>query len=179
MASIGRVSRGVIVASGFLLAATVLVGIVPWRLVAAEPKSANDAKNLQGTWQAVDLEANGEKRPDDQMKELQIVFKGDEVFAIKPDGEGRKVKFKLDSSKTPKAIDLIAVRRIGQREDLGLESTPCKHGKLRVCVNIFGKDTTQRPTEFKTQEGDGSGVRHPGACEREIGIARSNNRSRE
>ena len=74
MASIGRASRGVIVASGFLLAATVLVGIVPWQLVAAEPKSANDAKNLQGTWQAVDLEANGERKPDDEIKELQIVI---------------------------------------------------------------------------------------------------------
>ena len=59
----------------------------------ADDKSANDAKNLQGTWQAVDLEANGEKRADDQVKELQIVFKGDEVFAVKPEGEGRKVKF--------------------------------------------------------------------------------------
>ena len=156
MASIGRVSRGVIVASGFLLAATVLVGIVPWRLVAAEPKSANDAKNLQGTWQAVDLEANGEKRPDDQAKELQIVFKGDEVFAVKPEGEGRKVKFKLDPSKTPKTIDLIAIDG-SDKGKIAAGIYSLKHGKLRVCVNLFGKDTTQRPTEFKTQSGDGVG----------------------
>ena len=38
MANIGRASRGIIVTSGILLAATVLLGIVPWRLVAAEPK---------------------------------------------------------------------------------------------------------------------------------------------
>ncbi len=44
MASIGRVSRGVIASSGILLAAMVLVGIVPWRLVAAEPKQ--DEKKL-------------------------------------------------------------------------------------------------------------------------------------
>ena len=48
MASIGRASRGVIVASGFLLAVTVLLGIIPWRLVAAEPESANDAKLCKG-----------------------------------------------------------------------------------------------------------------------------------
>jgi uncharacterized protein (TIGR03067 family) len=156
MASIGRVSRGVIVASGFLLAATVLMGIVPWRLVAAEPKSANDAKNLQGTWQAVDLEANGEKQSDDQIKELQVVFKGDQVFAVKPDGEGRKVKFKLDSSKTPNAIDLIAIDGSDQgKTAAGIYSL--ENGRLRLCVNLFGKDTTQRPTEFKTRSGDGVG----------------------
>jgi uncharacterized protein (TIGR03067 family) len=154
MASIGRVSRGVIVASGFLLAATVLVGMVPWRLVAAEPRSANDAKSLQGTWQAVGLEANGDKRPDDEAKELKIVFKGDVVFAVKPEGEGRKVKFKLDSSKTPNAIDLIAI----DGPDEGKVATgiyELQNGQLKLCINLFGKDTTQRPTEFKTQPGNG------------------------
>src|SRR5208283_2723580 len=44
MASIGRASRGIIVTSGILLAATVLLGIVPWRLVAAEPKVSENQK---------------------------------------------------------------------------------------------------------------------------------------
>ena len=156
MASIGRASRGVIVASGFLVAATVLLGIVPWRLIAAEPKTVNDAQSLQGRWQAVNLEANGERKPDDEAKELQIVFKGDQVFAVKPDGEGRKVRFELDSSKTPKTIDLIAI----DESDKGKIATgiySLENGRLRVCVNLFGKDTTKRPTEFKTQSGDGVG----------------------
>jgi uncharacterized protein (TIGR03067 family) len=154
MTSIGRASRGVIVASAFLLAATALLGIVPWQLVAAEPKSADDAKSLQGTWQAVDLEANGEKRPDDQAKELQLVFTGDEVFAVKPQGEDPRNKFKLDSSKSPKTIDLIPCdgeskgKRFAGIYDL-------KDGQLRLCINIFGQDSTQRPTEFKTKAGDG------------------------
>ncbi len=156
MASIGRASRGVIIASGFLLAATVLMGIVPWRLIAAEPKSANDAKDLQGTWQAVDLEANGEKKPGDEAKELQVVFKGDLVYAVKPEGDGRKVKFKLDSSKTPKTIDLIAIDE-SDKGKIAAGIYSLENGRLRLCVNLFGKDTTQRPTEFKTQSGDGVG----------------------
>ena len=123
-------------------------------IAVAEDKSANDAENVQGTWQAVGAEANGEKSPDDQVKELQIVFKGDEVFTIKPEGEGRKVKFKLDSSKTPNAIDLIAIDGSDQGKiAAGIYSL--KNGQLRLCVNLFGRDTTQRPTEFKTQPGDG------------------------
>ncbi len=42
MANIGRASRAVIVSSGVILAATVLLGIVPWRLVAAEPKDTKE-----------------------------------------------------------------------------------------------------------------------------------------
>jgi len=73
-----------------------------------------------------------------------------------PEGEGRKVKFKLDSSKTPKAIDLIAI----DGSDQGKIATgiyALKNRQLKLCVNLFGKDTTQRPTEFKTQAGDGVG----------------------
>ena len=44
MANIGRASRGIIVCSVVLLVATVLLGIVPWRLVAAEPKVSGDEK---------------------------------------------------------------------------------------------------------------------------------------
>ena len=44
MANIGRASRGIIVTSGILLAAMVLLGIVPWRLVAAEPKVSENQK---------------------------------------------------------------------------------------------------------------------------------------
>ena len=120
----------------------------------AGEKSANDNKNLQGTWQAVDLEANGQKSPDDQVKELQIVIKGDEIFAVKPEGEGRKCKFKLDSSKTPNTIDLSPL----DGPDKGKTAAgicSLKNGQLRLCVNIFGQDTAQRPKEFKTQAGDG------------------------
>jgi beta-lactamase regulating signal transducer with metallopeptidase domain len=38
MANTGRASRGIILTSGIILATTFLLGIVPWRLVAAEPK---------------------------------------------------------------------------------------------------------------------------------------------
>jgi len=66
-------------------------------------------KTCKGCWQAVDAEANGEKLPADQVKELIIVFKGDEVFVVKTSGKDPKNKFKLDSSKTPKTIDVIPI----------------------------------------------------------------------
>jgi beta-lactamase regulating signal transducer with metallopeptidase domain/protein involved in polysaccharide export with SLBB domain len=44
MSMIGCASRRVIITSGALLAAMVLLGIVPWRLVAAEPKLSENKK---------------------------------------------------------------------------------------------------------------------------------------
>ncbi len=124
-------------------------------IAAADDKTANDAKELQGVWQAVRLEANGEARPDDEAKQLQIVFKGDEIFAVKPKGEDPHLKFKLDPGKTPKTMDLIPID--GSDKGKTAAGIYClKDGRLQVCVNIFGQDTSQRPKQFKTQTGDGA-----------------------
>jgi uncharacterized protein (TIGR03067 family) len=123
-------------------------------IAAADDKAANDTKELQGVWQAVRLEANGEARPDDEAKELQIVFKGDEGFGVKPKGEDPHLKFKLNPGKTPRTIDLIAIEGSDKgKTAAGIYSL--KDGRLRVCVNIFGHNTSQRPRQFKTQAGDG------------------------
>ena len=126
-------------------------------IAAAGDKSANDAKDLQGVWQAVDLEANGEKSPADQVKELKIVFKGDEVFVVKPSGEDPKNKFKLDSSKTPKTIDVIPIDG-SDKGTIHAGIYSLKKGRLTLCINIFGKDPALRPTEFKTKASDGVGL---------------------
>jgi uncharacterized protein (TIGR03067 family) len=105
-------------------------------------------------WQAVRLEANGEARPDDDAKQLQIVFKGDEVFAVKPKGEDPHLKFKLNPSKNPKTIDLVAIEGSDKgKTAAGIYSL--RNGRLQVCINIFGHDTSERPKGFKTQAGDG------------------------
>jgi len=133
----------------------VVVCLFTAAIAAADDKTANDNKALQGVWQAVSLEGNGEARPDDEAKELQIVFKGDEIFAVKPKGEDPHLKFKLDPSKTPKTIDLIHIE--GSDKGKTAAGIYClKDGRLRVCINIFGQDTSQRPKEFKTQAGDGT-----------------------
>lgn len=121
-------------------------------IAAADDKTANDTKELQGVWQVVRLEANGEARPDDEAKELQIVFKGDEIFAVKPQGEDPRSKFKVDSSKAPKTMDL---RPVAEKDKIVAGIYSLKDGQLKLCINIFGQDTTKRPTEFKTHEGDG------------------------
>ena len=123
-------------------------------MAAADDKTPPDTQELQGVWQAVSLEGNGEARAEDEAKQLQIVFKGDEIFAVKPTGEDRHLKFKLDPGKTPKTIDLIPSE--GSDKGKTAAGIYClKDGRLRVCINIFGQDTSQRPKDFKTQAATG------------------------
>ena len=75
--------------------------------VGAQAALADDAKDLQGTWQIVSLEANGENKPAEEFKGWKFVFEGDQGRLIKPEETSQKFKFKLDAAKAPKTIDLI------------------------------------------------------------------------
>jgi uncharacterized protein (TIGR03067 family) len=122
--------------------------------LAKEPPSG-DARGLQGTWQMVDLEANGEKKPPEDIQGWKIIFEEDELWLVKPSGADPRLKFKLDPTKGPKTIDLI----VQEGKDKGKVAPgiyALDNGRLRLCINIFG-DLSYRPGEFKTREGDGVG----------------------
>src|SRR5262249_34971013 len=95
-----------------------------------------DAKELQGEWQAVSLEAQGQKAPAEEVKKFRIAIKGDEI-TINPDGENRKSKFKLDPSKSPKAIDLVP--QDGPEKGATVAGIyALEKGQLRLCVPNYG-----------------------------------------
>ena len=134
----------------FLFAAYCLV---PALAVAAKSSPNSTEKDLQGTWQAVDGEGNGDKLGDDKIKETQMVIESN-TLGIKPDGEGRKTTFTLDSSKTPGTINLIPLDGIAK----GVSCrgfTRCRTGNSGFASTFGAKTLTRRPTEFKTQPGDG------------------------
>lgn len=127
--------------------------LIPALAVAAKSSPNSTEKDLQGTWQAVDAEGNGERLGEDKIKETQIVIESN-TLGIKPDGEGRKTTFTVDASKTPGTINLVPLD--GDRKGTvvpGIYSM--QDGQLKICINIWGKDPTRRPTEFRTQPGDG------------------------
>jgi uncharacterized protein (TIGR03067 family) len=116
---------------------------------------SGDAGNLQGTWQVVDLEANGEKKPAEEIQGWKLTFKNDELWLDKPTGSDPKLKFKLDAAQSPKRIDLI----VQEGKDKGRVAPgiyALANGQLRLCINIFG-NPSYRPREFKTQDQDGTG----------------------
>lgn len=124
-------------------------------LTGASRSTGDDARDLQGTWKFIGLEANGEAKQADEFEGWTLTFKEDELWVEKPGGRDPKLKFKLDAAKEPKKIDLTVL----EGDDKG-KVVPgiyaFSDGKLRLCINIFG-DPTVRPKEFKTQEQDGVG----------------------
>jgi uncharacterized protein (TIGR03067 family) len=127
--------------------------LIPALAVAQRSSPNSTEKDLQGTWQAVDGEANGEKLGDDKIMETQLFIESN-TLGIKPDGEGRKTTFTVDSSKTPGTINLIPLDG-GRKGTIVPGIYSMQDGRLKICINIWGKDPTLRPTEFKTQQGDG------------------------
>ncbi len=136
---------------GFLLVGFLFIGT----LSLAQDADSGDAKLIQGTWQIVELEANGAKKAAEEFEGWKMIFQNDEVWVVKPSGSDPKLKFKLDSGKSPKTIDLI----VQEGKDKGKVAPGIyafANGQLRLCINIFG-DLTYRPKEFKTQDKDGVG----------------------
>jgi uncharacterized protein (TIGR03067 family) len=122
--------------------------------LAKEPVSG-DVKNLQGTWRFVALEANVSKKPAEETQGWKVIFRGDEMWVVKPTGTDPKLMFKLDPIKDSKTIDLI----VQEGKDKGKVAPGIYtfgNSQLRLCLNIFG-DPSYRPREFKTQERDGVG----------------------
>jgi len=124
---------------------------------AADP-AADEAKKLQGEWQAVEVEVKGKKvtKDDAEVKNLRLVIEGNGIILADPTGgdKDRKKTFKLDPSKSPKEIDITSLD--GQEKD---QTAACIYkldkDRLTICMPYFSKDPTQRPTEFKAGADDG------------------------
>jgi uncharacterized protein (TIGR03067 family) len=107
---------------------------------------------FQGTWQLVSSETDGQKAPEEQLKQIKVVIKGNQhsvYFGDKLLAEN--VRFDIDPTKKPKTTDdtLPDGRMIHGIYELDGDT-------LRSCVAGIGKE---RPTEFTTKAGSGHTLR--------------------
>jgi len=115
-----------------------------------------DKELLQGLWQAVSLEASGKQAPAEEVKEFQLLFRGDQVVFV-PKHDNREHTFDIDPMVKPKAMDITP----GDGQKKG-QKIPCAiydltGDKLIICIDKEGS-YGKRPTEFKTEAGDGLGL---------------------
>jgi uncharacterized protein (TIGR03067 family) len=103
-----------------------------------------DKEGLQGTWQVVFQEADGQQGPDEVVKRLRYVFKGDRL-TIEPAEPGiGELSYRLDPTTDPKGIDLTFA------EGKTLFGIYLLEGDdLRICLG------QKRPTTFATEPGSG------------------------
>jgi uncharacterized protein (TIGR03067 family) len=104
-----------------------------------------ELSELQGEWNFVAIEEHGVVSSPAEIKGQKWVIKGNEICAVVPIAGDHKMAFKLNSTKTPKEIDIMP-----QYEPYKGECTPAiyelESGRLRVCsAEPRRKD---RPTDF-------------------------------
>jgi len=101
---------------------------------------------LQGTWQLVSAETDGEKAPEERVQQIRVVIAGSKhTVYFGADAVAKDVPFTLDPTKSPKATDDTLPDGQVVRGIYKLDGDI-----LTSCVAQAGKD---RPTEFKTKEG--------------------------
>jgi uncharacterized protein (TIGR03067 family) len=115
------------------------------------PEAAGERQKLQGTWQAVSGETDGQPLPEDSVKQVRVIIKGDEIH-LKPNRSENRVTFTLDPTKKPKLLSMTAQ----DGPDKG-KTVPVIYelegDRLKLC---FDTRTGQKePTEFATKPGSG------------------------
>jgi uncharacterized protein (TIGR03067 family) len=76
-------------------------------LIAADEKpKADDVKDkLKGTWTIVAMERDGQKAPEDAVKDQTLIFEGDKV-TFKQRGDTKTGTYKLDTAQKPPHLDI-------------------------------------------------------------------------
>jgi uncharacterized protein (TIGR03067 family) len=130
----------------FLMTGVVVVG--------QEPKAASkDQEALQGLWQAVELEFNGQKAPAEAVKAFQVQIKGDQLV-FNPATDNRKHTFVIDPAAKPRAMDLTPADGPAKGRKMPYAIYKLDGDKLTICLDKEGT-TGKRPAEFKAAAGDG------------------------
>lgn len=114
------------------------------------PQDSKDDSNwFDGSWKVVALEIDGTSIPASEMKGARWSFKGEEVqMAIL--GERPKFSAKLDSSKTPKQIDLVHLD--GPRKGQTIQNIfKFENDRLVICGRSAAAQKKGRPMQFMTE----------------------------
>ena len=125
----------------------VIFGVLAFSVVHAG-EAGKDLKALQGEWQAVELIGQGKKATEEEVKQFRLVIKGNDLSI-----GNRKSTFKIDPTKSPKAIDVTPLD--GPQKGKVIPGIyALEKGQLRICISN-GPNDSDRPKEFKAEPGTG------------------------
>jgi uncharacterized protein (TIGR03067 family) len=124
--------------------------LLPLALAAALAADAKDElAKLEGSWNRASAVVNGKESDEPAV----LTLKGDE-YTLKSGDQVRKGVFKLDPSKSPKQLDIVAGEGPNKGKSL-LAIYELDGDTLRYCVAQPGKP---RPTEFSSKADSGLSV---------------------
>lgn len=110
------------------------------------------ANSLQGVWNALSAESDGQPLPEEAVRRLRFTFKGDKlVIRGNQDNDSEEeCDFQADMTKSPGHLDFAPPT--ASKKILGI--VELKGDELKVCLR---HDTSAdgRPTQFATEKGSG------------------------
>jgi uncharacterized protein (TIGR03067 family) len=108
-----------------------------------------DLAQLQGEWTMVSGSADGQPMPDDMLKQMKRVCKGEEITVTMGDRVFLKAKITIDASKKPKTIDYDMTDGFSKgKKQFGIYEL--NGDTFKACFNSPG---AERPKEFKAGSG--------------------------
>lgn len=107
--------------------------------------SGDDAKDIQGKWQAVRFEAKGKTLSGEQAKTMTITIQGNKMTLHEEGGKSDEVgTFTLDPSKSPKTLDYTTIKKSKSQSKFIYE---LDGDELKLCWRKGG----DRPTKFSSE----------------------------
>lgn len=122
------------------------VAIVLSFAVAGGPVSAQSSP-IEGTWLPVNAELAGKPFPDEVLKTIKLVVKGDKFLVTVGDSPDSG-QLKIDNTAKPKTIDIVGTDGPNKGKTF-LAIFERDGDTMRMCYDLGG---TARPKEFKTME---------------------------
>ena len=112
-----------------------------------------DKAALKGKWEPVSSESGGNKDDEADYKQFRVIFDGDKFTILKSGEDHMKGTYKLDTSKSPKQIDMkIEECPNGDLKGKSLEGIyEVKDDELKWC--FVPPDGGDRPKEMKSESG--------------------------
>jgi uncharacterized protein (TIGR03067 family) len=145
--------------SRHLIRVVLLVLVVPSipQLAMAEDDAprkaaADDLKKLQGLWQCVAMEREGDPIPPEDLKGSTATYEDDRITLTRDGEVFRQGIVTLDPNRTPKRVNTWDLN--GPYEDQTVPGIYQIDGDtLKVC---FSRPGSERPAKFTTKEGAGT-----------------------
>jgi uncharacterized protein (TIGR03067 family) len=90
-----------------------VLGFASGSPIFADKPKVDVASPLHGKWQVISIERSGVAKPENEIKNLQMVFAKDSIKIVR-DGkdDGEPIKYSHDPSKTPRHIELTTKSKV-------------------------------------------------------------------
>jgi uncharacterized protein (TIGR03067 family) len=144
----------------------VLLVLAAGLLLAADAPNDDAVKKekakLLGTWKVASLEANGQKVPEEFIKDLRLVFTADALTRMKGDKAESGAGYRLDPSKTPKWLDMTG--KTDGKDRVIPAVYALEEDTLKLCFPADYKkdgklvDSLKRPEKLDGGEGSGQAL---------------------